>query len=677
MGLLKHFRSKSRLSPTTAAAPPSSSSPKSPIHAVFSRHHITPAVPMPAPAYRGRDHTQRLPDAVLRRIFGYVCPHTQDTTYEASERSQIGDGCMLCDLRDLAASARVCRKWYQVGQRLLYGSVRIDAVHYCALEDVLAERRKKHAGKPFRGRGGSGAGYVEPGEIPNMRLSLLCRTVRENGRLAEQVRWLKLPYMTRETAKGELARTVSALPNLRYVDLPDAFFTGDASCLALRGELQARCPDIRKMAYRGGSEEAFDMLAQRHWLAIEILDLRALAIEPATLRIVLATLPALRDLTLADLPWVDDSIFQPSPGQLPDFPPVHTLRLENIPHLTAQGLVSYLQTPAHRDALVELSLSGTGISVPDLHLVLWHASALQHLAILETVSKSMALTTSAQLPPLNSLTLTTLNFEITSSDDVHGLQRPAESYYAYLASSLHQNALPALTALYVRDPSFPEMLLLPRVPKPFATASDSSHKSQPSNLSNFSKLSLADNGASTGPPRNTLMQGGATSFNQTLEVFSKGIDELEWVFTFVDPAAGAGSTSAPLVGSPAAPLTGRPLSAYDASRGLGPQWAQGGFGGEARKSIMVGNGFGGFLAVPQDEVPRPMTAGAGGMGPGGIVNLGMNGGGNQIDGVGGTKWGTSGSFMKAPPSFGGGSSLSGGGWVDRGEVRKSRLDMWR
>ena len=72
---------------------------------------------------------------------------------------------------------------------------------------------------------------------------------------------LKLPYMTRETVKGDLARTVAALSNLRYVDLPDGFFTGDPSCLPLRQELQARCPDIRKMSYHSGLEDALELLA--------------------------------------------------------------------------------------------------------------------------------------------------------------------------------------------------------------------------------------------------------------------------------------------------------------------------------------------------------------------------------------------------------------------------------
>lgn len=614
MGLLKHFRSRSRLQ----------SGPQSPP----SKNSASPPIP-----YRGRDNTQRLPDQVLSQIFAYVCPHTGDFTYAPSERSQIGDGCMLCDLRDLARCASVCRKWYTVAQRSLYTSVRIDAVHYCALEEQLAERRRK-AGKPFRSKSTT----AEPGEVPNVRLNLLCRTVREQDRLAELVLVLKLPYMTRETAKGDLARTVSALPNLRYVDLPDGFFTGDLSCLALRQELQVRCPDIRKMSYRSGSEGALELLAQRHWQCLEILDLQGLALEAAALRIVLASLPALRDLALSEMHWMDDSIFQSEPGQLPDFPPLHSLRLENTPGITAQGLMTYLSSVSNRETLTSLSLQSTGVAVADLHHVLWKASSLQHLAIVQTVSKSLALATH-NLPPLTSISLKTFNFEITSSEDVHGLQKPTESYYVYLASSLHQNALPALTTLYVRDPSFPELLLLPPLPLP---SDGGSLRSKPSNLSAPSSLRPQTNGA-----------GG--SFNSTLEVFSKGIDELEWVFTSISPPTSdnAQTQHRSLSG-------GRPLSAYSASKGLGPQWAQGGFGGEARKSVIVGNGFGGFLAVPQEDVPRPMTSDGGGGG--------TRWGGDGGDGTGGS------SFLKPPPSLAG--SAGGGGDGAAGK-RGSRHDLWR
>ena len=656
MGLLKHFRSKSRLKS-------SDNEPLSPTrHGGF---YTSPANP-PQQQYHGRDQTQRLPNQVLERIFSYVCPHTLDFTYETSERSQIGDGCMLCDLRDLAHCAGVCRKWYSLAQGALYGSIRIDAVHYCALEEELEERRKKAGGRHFRGRSHT----VEPGEVPSVRLSLLARTVREHEHLGSSVLVLKLPYMTRETANGDLARCVSALPNLRYVDLPDGFFTGDPSCLALRHELQARCPDIRKMSYRAGSEEALHLLVHRHWQSIEILELNGLSIEAATLRIVLASLPTLHELILVDLPWLDDSIFGPSP-QIPEFPPLHSLKLENAPSLTVRGLCEWLSAPHIREVLSSLTLQHTGVTVQDLHQVTWKASSLQHLSITEVVTRSLALA-SAQIPPLTSISLRTLHFEITSSEEVHGLQKPAESYYAYLASSLHQNTLPGLSSLYVRDPHFPELLILPPVVQPFASGS-TGNGSLHSKASNLSSVGVGPSSLGTGSPvpdgkaspRNATRGAG---FNQTLEVFSKGLDELEWVFTAICPPP----SSTDGHGRSYSSSGGRPFSAYSASRGLGPQWANGGFGGEARKSVVVGNGFGGFLAVPQEEVPMPMTAEG------------------VVDGVGGTRWGSVGSVgtdasagrkgslmgLKPPPSL---SSLASGGSGGGGPAgdRRSRHDLWR
>nr|POE72774.1 hypothetical protein CFP56_30713 [Quercus suber] len=597
MGLLKHFRSKSRLRENSTPA----------------RVYTSSQAP---PARGGRDFTSRLPAKVLGQIFTYVCPHTQDTSYEPSERSQIGDGCMLCDLRDLAKCAQVCRKWYGIAQALLYKSVRIDAVHYCALEEELAERRRKQ-NKHFRNKS-----HLESGEVPNVRLSLLCRTLRERNNLAVQVLYLKLPYMTRETAKGDLARTVSALPNLQYVDLPDGFFTGDPSCVALRQELQMRCPDIRKMTYRAGSEEALELLTQRYWQSIEVLELSDLAVEPATLRIVLASLPILHELTLSELSWMDNSTFQSAPEQLPDFPPLHSLKLEGIPNVTAEGLVSYLRAPQNREVLSTLSFRGTGVTVTDLHSILWAASSLQHLSITETVSKSLGLS-AAQLPALTSISLKTMHFEITSSEEVHGLQKPAESYYLYLCNSLHQNALPALETLYVRDQSFPELLLLTPVPP------------------------------GAGPGASRHQTPGKNTFNQTLEVFSKGMDELEWVFTSIVPPSQSHARMSMAVG-------GRPLSAYSASRGLGPQWAQGGFGGEARKSVMVGNGFGGFLAVPQDQVPRPMTSDG---------SRGASSSSSSTSPLSGASQPSRLSFFRPPPSL---ATIT-----DGPGKRGSKHDLWR
>jgi len=73
----------------------------------------------PTYAYHGPDQTQRLPDTVLRRIFEEVCPHSADETLDGSEDSG-NDGCMSCDMRDLAHCALTKRQWYGVAAGLLY-----------------------------------------------------------------------------------------------------------------------------------------------------------------------------------------------------------------------------------------------------------------------------------------------------------------------------------------------------------------------------------------------------------------------------------------------------------------------------------------------------------------------------------------------------------------------------
>jgi F-box-like len=62
----------------------------------------------------------KLPGPLLERIFSFVCPHTQDQTYESCEQSAVEDTCMLCDARDLAHCAQVSRKWRVHATNLLY-----------------------------------------------------------------------------------------------------------------------------------------------------------------------------------------------------------------------------------------------------------------------------------------------------------------------------------------------------------------------------------------------------------------------------------------------------------------------------------------------------------------------------------------------------------------------------
>ncbi|KAI9723017.1 MAG: hypothetical protein M1812_001466 [Candelaria pacifica] len=528
MGFLKHIRSKSKIKTEGNSA--------SQIHNQYAT----------SPARQGpQGLAARLPINVLELLFSIICPHTLDKSYMPSENSMVEDGCMLCDMRDLAHCAQVSRRWSEPAQKLLYKSIRIDAVHYCELEIELAEKRKRRSFFEHN---------ADPKDIPKLRLEFLQKTVRDNNLLAVKVQLLKMPYMTRESCKTELARTVSVLPNLQYVDLPDGFFSDDGSSHILKQELQARCPDIRKMTYNTGSEESFALLAQRrHWQGLEIVELSRLNVEPSTLLRVLASLPTLHELKITELPWLDDAVFQPT-STLPPFPPLQRLILEETPNVTANGLATYLQRPETREALSSLTLTTTGVTPSALHLILTNAPHLTHLSITETVTRSFPLT---PIPPLTSPSLKTLFYEITSSPHAHGLQKPAESYYDYLTRSLLTSSLPTLRSLYVRDPTFADSLIL-APPAPF-----------------FASTSTTS----------TRQQG----FAQSLEVYSKGLDELEWNFTCISPPSAPGRRGS-------ASVT-RPLSLYRMSgSGLSSPW-----GGDARRSVVVPNGFGGFLAVPTEE----------------------------------------------------------------------------
>lgn len=362
---------------------------------------------------------------------------------------------------------------------------------------------------------------------------------------------LKMPYMTRETCKADLARTVSVLPNLRYVDLPDGFYSDDPSTNTLKQELQARCPDLRKMKYESGSEQSFTNLAQsRPWQCMEILELSHLMIEPNTFLYVVSSFPALHQLKIVDAPWLNDSIFRIT-SSVPSMPPLHSLSIQDAPNLTANGLQTYLGRPETREILSTLDLTSTGVLLQSLHLILASAPYLTHLSLNESVGRSLP---TEAIPPLSSRSLCSLHFEIVSSTSSYGIQQPEDSYYSYLTETLLCNTLPSLQTLYVRSNTFPETLLAPPS-APFAR--------QPAN----------------GIPR---------GLSHPLSVYSKGLDELEWNLTSIFPPTAPGRR-----GSASAT---RPISAYSYGASLSLTSS-----GDGRSNSMVGNGFGGFLAVPGED----------------------------------------------------------------------------
>jgi hypothetical protein len=58
---------------------------------------------------------------ILTKIFGYVCPHSKDRSYESANNVPLPDGtCMYCDLWTLKNCVLVCRAWRRVAQQAMY-----------------------------------------------------------------------------------------------------------------------------------------------------------------------------------------------------------------------------------------------------------------------------------------------------------------------------------------------------------------------------------------------------------------------------------------------------------------------------------------------------------------------------------------------------------------------------
>ncbi|KAI1336192.1 hypothetical protein F5Y15DRAFT_395592 [Xylariaceae sp. FL0016] len=545
-----------------------------------------------------------LPSPILERVFSFVCPHTTDDTYETCEQSAIEDACMLCDLRDLAHASQVCKRWRKSAVKRMYHSIRIDSVHYCEREIDLSEKRKRRSRFDRNG---------VPEDTASARLHLLCRTLREDPtRLGKLVQYFKTPYMLRESSAPMLARTIAVLPNLRYVDLPEGLFMDDPAYHTLKLEVQARCPDLRKMTYMGGSERSLEALGRGNvWLNLEVLELTRINMDPANLRQVFAVLQRLRALKVSDCRMLDDDIFRNN-DFMPAFPVLDELVLKDTPRVTSDGLVAYLRREETQKSLKGLTLENTGVKPSALHDVLAYAHRITTLSITEQVDGPFP-TQGVPIPPLSNWSLETLRFEVTASPATSPYASVTAGYYNYLASCLFAGGLPKLTAVYVRDQNFPDLLLGLPPPLPgFAGSPNRPSSSSSANMFNQGggSLSPSSSGGFANPPRfssnnpfasasNSPRGPGMLSLNQTLEVFTKGEDDLDWGSIRMDPfdayGGSGGGGGRGRHGRSGSSASARPLSSYGLAD-VGAGW-QG--GGGSRKSVIVqGNGNGGFLAVP-------------------------------------------------------------------------------
>ncbi|KAK0719627.1 hypothetical protein B0H67DRAFT_551952 [Lasiosphaeris hirsuta] len=630
----------------------------------------------------------RLPLPVLQRIFAFVCPHSQDNSYDACEESSVLGACMLCDMRDLAHCVSVNKTWRAEATKLMYHSIRIDVVHYCDLEDVLAEKRKRRS---FFDRNG------EPEDTTKTRLKLLSRTLREEPvRLGRIVQFLKMPYMLRGSpeSQADLARTIAVTPNVRYIDLPEGFYADEPLFMTLRLEVQARCHELRKMTYMSGSERSLQALAVGNvWTMLEVLELVQINVNPALIRQVLGNLGNLRALKITDTEHILDETLAWN-DVLPPFPALEEFILKKVPNVTAEGIKAWLSMPAARDALKVISLNTTGVHVWALQEVLAHAPALKHMSIIDSVAADMPTAVgSHSVPPLSSTSLETLHYEVTKDKTAHKYSDVLSSYHNYLANSLLSGGLPNLHAVYVCNSHFPDLLigLPPPTPgfaeggiaRPSSSNSNSNFSPRHSNFNNnnwisgFSPMSspYANNPpfpqpSPTQQPRapahnhrfssnnpfaamvSTPAPPSAGSGNRLpakLEVFTKGHNELGWSFVKV-PGFNGVPASSNAAGAGGRGENGRPLSSYglgnDVLGGYAAGWSS---EGGARRNVFVGGG-GGFLPVPSPEGHR-------------------RGGSTVIGGI-------TGGFGRTSPD-----EEAVDEWPrprsSAGETKRERLDLWR
>lgn len=549
------------------------------------------------------------------------------------------------------------------------------------------------------------------------------------GRL---VQFLKMPYMLRESCQADLARTIAVTPNLHYVDLPEGLFTDEPAFLTLRLEVQARCLELRKMTYMGGSENSLQALATgRVWTKLEVLELIRIDMEPSMIRHALGCLGNLRALKISQTASFTDETLAWN-EMLPPFPPVEEFILTDTPNVTSEGLTAWLVLPEARQALRVLTLNGTGVRAWALQDLMPYAPALKHLSLIDSVSATMpAAAGSHHIPPLSSTSLESLHFEITAAPSVPKYSSVTASYYNYLAGSLLAGGLPNLHAVYVRDPNFPDLLLgLPppapsfaegRVARPASSGSSSpfsfsSSPQRPSQAGGFPSPLLPPSapfsgggggggggghrpqgslsslngafspasglGVSTNPNANPRFSsnnpfaaaaatgGGFMNLPAKLEVFTKGDDDqLGWAFVQVG-GGGAGHNGAGR-GSGERPLSSYGLGA-DVMGGSTAGWSS---GAGARRSVLVsGTGVGGgFLAVPDGNAGNGGGQRRGSRAAGGAAG--------SYGSYGGSFGGAGGAGLLAPGGGSGGGSGGEDEWPrpksSAGETKRERMDLWR
>ncbi|KAG9235131.1 hypothetical protein BJ875DRAFT_529881 [Amylocarpus encephaloides] len=358
--------------------------------------------------------------------------------------------CSTCYARDLISIGASCKKWWNVARAVMYEDVQL-----------VGSDSTSHIKKRFKIKYGT-------------RLKLLRRTLRARPDLADYVKSLKVPAMP-ETARTQkekeeyfdvVASVIMACPNLER--LPGFYpnysyeFSRFVYALSTRKKLLERVwmisgnPAHRQ--YRLNPPEDSDFLVpsrvssflladqcfdflnlHRNWTSLQTLVMHCNSdgtMNSALFTDIFASLPALDNVHLSNF---TAAAFHDK--TLLSLPSLKSLRLENLPGITDEGLSDFA-SPARTDKLRSLSLISLSLdSLPVLARLFSHLKSLTHFTISQ-----------AQSPPgvdiflfpyLASSTLKYIHWEFTNPED----DRATE----ILARSISHAGFPSLRT--IRSPT--------------------------------------------------------------------------------------------------------------------------------------------------------------------------------------------------------------------------------
>lgn len=335
--------------------------------------------------------------------------------------------CSTCWMRDLTSLSLSCKKWWGAARTTLYEDVQLNG------NDSILHTKKKLKMK-----------Y-------GTRLKLLRRTLRARPDLAEYVRILKVPAMP-DAAKDQkeqneyldqVASVIMACPNLERLPGFHPAYTHEfprfVHALSTRKKLQERVwiisesPFQRQHQYKPSDdsdyltpviepnsllpEQSIDFLMfHSNWSHLKTLVLHCNQggiVDSPLLIDTFRQLPSLENLHLSAF---SESSFNDT--TLLSLPPLRSLRLDNLPGVTDNGLSSFA-SDRKSDSLKSFSLISLPLlSLPVLARLFSHLKSLTHFTISQVPSPSLPAGVDIFLHPyLASSTLQYLHWEFTNPGD--------------------------------------------------------------------------------------------------------------------------------------------------------------------------------------------------------------------------------------------------------------------